>query len=71
VHEVGGPERFRLDELIRTALAAHNDPRTVVADPDAGYWGAPVGEHTLTPAEDATLFETRFEDWILEGATAK
>ena len=71
IREVGGPERYRLDELIRKALAAHDDPRTVVADPAAGYWGAPVGEYTLTPGEGATLFETRFEDWMLETASAK
>jgi uncharacterized protein YbjT (DUF2867 family) len=71
IREVGGPERYRLDELIRKELAAHDDPRTVVADPAAGYWGAPVGEYTLTPGEGATLFETRFEDWMLETASAK
>jgi uncharacterized protein YbjT (DUF2867 family) len=71
IQEIGGPERYRLDELIRKALAAQNDPRTVVADPAAGYWGAPVGEYTLTPGEGATLFDTRFEDWVLEAAAAK
>jgi uncharacterized protein YbjT (DUF2867 family) len=71
IREIGGPEKYRLDELIRKALAAHNDPRTVVADPDAGYWGAPVGENTLTPGAGATLFDTRFEDWVLETAPAK
>jgi uncharacterized protein YbjT (DUF2867 family) len=71
IREVGGPEQFRLDELIRNALAARHDPRTVIADPKAGYWGAEVGEHTLTPGEGATLFNTRFEDWILEAAAAK
>lgn len=71
IREIGGPVKYRLDELIRTALAAHNDPRTVVADPEAGYWGAPVGENTLTPGEGATLFDTRFEDWVLEAATAR
>jgi uncharacterized protein YbjT (DUF2867 family) len=70
IREVGGPEKFRLDDLIRTALAAEHDPRKVVADPNAGYWGAPVGEYTLTPGEGATLFETRFEDWIRESAAA-
>jgi uncharacterized protein YbjT (DUF2867 family) len=70
IREVGGPEKFRLDELIGTALAAKHDPRKVVADPNAGYWGAPVGEYTLTPGDGATLFETRFEDWIRESAAA-
>ncbi|GFG54341.1 NmrA family transcriptional regulator [Mycolicibacterium agri] len=68
ITEIGGPQRVRLDELIKTALAARNDPRTVVADPAAGYWGAPVGEYTLTPGEGATLYETRFEDWVRESA---
>ena len=71
IREVGGPVKYRLDELIRKALAVHNDPRTVVADPDAGYWGAPVGEDTLAPGAGATLFDTRFEDWVLEAAAAK
>ncbi len=70
IAEVGGPEQFRLDKLIRTALAARHDSRTVVADPDAGYWGAAVGEYTLTPGEGATLLETRFEDWIRDTAAA-
>jgi uncharacterized protein YbjT (DUF2867 family) len=71
IREVGGPEKYRLDELIRTALAAQNDPRTVVADPDAGYWGAPVGENTLTPGKGAVLFDTRFEDWVTQAVGAK
>lgn len=70
ITEIGGPDRVRLDELVRTALAERHDPRTVVADPKAGYWGAPVGEYTLTPGEGATLFETRFENWIRETAAA-
>jgi len=36
--EVGGPEKFRLDELIGRSLAARNDPREVVADPHARYY---------------------------------
>ena len=43
VTEVGGPERFRLPELVRTALTARGDSRQVVADPAAGYWGVPIG----------------------------
>src|SRR5439155_14717872 len=41
--EVAGPEQFRLDELIRRGLSARNDPRTVVADPRARYFGAELG----------------------------
>jgi uncharacterized protein YbjT (DUF2867 family) len=37
--ELAGPEQFRLDELIRAVLSARGDPRQVVADPHAGYFG--------------------------------
>jgi uncharacterized protein YbjT (DUF2867 family) len=62
--EVAGPERFRLDELIRRYLSARHDPRDVIRDPDARYFGAKLGERTLLPGDDAIVAETRFEDWI-------
>jgi len=70
ITEIGGPEQFRLDELIRNSLAAHHDARAVIADPQAGYWGGEIGEHTLTPDAGATLFKTRFEDWIRDTVAA-
>lgn len=66
--EIGGPEPFRLDEVIRTALTARGDARRVVSDPTARYWGIAIGERTLIPAEGAALFDTRLADWILETA---
>jgi uncharacterized protein YbjT (DUF2867 family) len=68
--EVAGPEQFRLDELIRRALSARNDPRTVVADPHARYFGAELGERTLVPGDGARIGETRFEDWLRQPASA-
>jgi uncharacterized protein YbjT (DUF2867 family) len=62
--EVGGPEPFRFDELIRIGLEARNDPRHVVADPDARYFGTKLSDTSLLPGEDARLGETRFEDWL-------
>ena len=62
--EIGGPERFRLDEFVRRGLAAKKDPRVVVADPQARYYGIAVGETTLIPGSDARLGETHFEDWL-------
>ena len=62
--EVGGPQRFRLDELVRRGLAARKDPREVVVDPDARYYGVHVSESTLVPGDDARLGETRLEDWL-------
>jgi len=66
--EVGGPEKFRLDELVRRGLAARSDPREVVADPHAHYYGIEVKERTLVPGDDARLGETRFETWLTQSA---
>jgi len=66
--EVGGPEKFRLDELARKYLAANKDPREVVADPKARYYGVEVSERTLVPDDDARLGETRFETWLTQPA---
>jgi len=62
--EVAGPERFCLDEFIRRGRSAQNDPREVVADPHARYFGATLSGRTLVPPDDAQLGETRFEDWL-------
>jgi uncharacterized protein YbjT (DUF2867 family) len=62
--EVAGPEQFRLPELVRQGLRARDDPREVVADPHARYYGAELSERTLVPSDDARLGETRFEDWL-------
>jgi uncharacterized protein YbjT (DUF2867 family) len=69
--EVGGPEKFRFDELIGLSLKAHNDRRQVVADPQARYFGAPVSERTLVAGDNARLGETRFEDWLRRSLTQK
>jgi uncharacterized protein YbjT (DUF2867 family) len=62
--EVGGPQPFRFDELIRVALSARNDSRRVVADPDARYFGTKLADDSLLPGDGARLAETRFEDWL-------
>lgn len=66
--EIGGPERFTLPDLIRTALIARGDKRPVITDPAAKYWGIDIDDDTLVPGGAATFFETRFADWILEQA---
>jgi uncharacterized protein YbjT (DUF2867 family) len=69
--EVAGPEQFRLDELIRRGLLARHDPREVITDPHARYFGAELGERTLVPSGDPRLGETRFADWLSQSmATA-
>src|SRR5437899_4285632 len=66
--EIGGPEQFRIDELVRRRLASLKDPREVIADPNARYSGAEVSEKTLLPGNNARLGETRFEAWLTQSA---
>jgi uncharacterized protein YbjT (DUF2867 family) len=66
--EIGGPEQFRLDDLVRRRLAALKDPREVIADPKALYSGAKLSERTLVPGNNARLGETRFETWLTQPA---
>jgi uncharacterized protein YbjT (DUF2867 family) len=66
--EIGGPEQFRVDELVRRRLASLKDPREVIADPGARYGGAKLSERTLLPANHARLGEIRFETWLTQPA---
>jgi uncharacterized protein YbjT (DUF2867 family) len=62
--EVAGPQQFRFDELIRQGLGARHDPREVVVDRHARYFGAELGERSLIPAGNARLGEIRFQEWL-------
>lgn len=62
--EIAGPEQFRFDELVRQGLQAQGDPRTVVADPHAPYYGAEISERTLLPEGTAELAATTFAQWL-------
>jgi uncharacterized protein YbjT (DUF2867 family) len=66
--EIAGPDRFRFDEFVRQGLRATNDPRQVVADPNAPYFGAKPGDRTLVPEGTAQLGETHFVDWLARSA---
>jgi hypothetical protein len=66
--EIGGPEQFPLDELVRQGLAEYKDPREVVADPKARYYGLELSERTLLPGKDARLSQTRFKTWLAQSA---
>ena len=66
--EIGGPEQFRVDELVRRRLTSLKDPREVVADPNALYSGAKLDEKTLVPGSNARLGQTRFETWLTQPA---
>lgn len=66
--EVAGPERFGLDEFVRRGLSALHDPREVITDPHARYFGIELDERSLVPDDGAVIFETRFEDWLAQYA---
>jgi uncharacterized protein YbjT (DUF2867 family) len=66
--ETGGPEEFRVDELVRRRLGALKDSREVIADPNALYSGARLSERTLVPGNNARLGETSFETWLTQPA---
>jgi len=66
VVEVAGPDVFQLEEFIRMGLSAKNDPREIVTDPKATYWGAELQESTLLPGPGAHIAETRFADWLAQ-----
>ena len=59
-----GPNTFYLDGLIQRALGARNDPRDVIADPHARYFGTELNERSLVPGDEAELGEIRFDDWL-------
>ncbi|WP_127792507.1 SDR family oxidoreductase [Agromyces sp. LHK192] len=65
--EFAGPDRFRLADLVRRGLSIRTDPREVVADPLADYFGTRLEEHDLLPGPDATLATTHFTDWLEAG----
>jgi uncharacterized protein YbjT (DUF2867 family)/nitrite reductase/ring-hydroxylating ferredoxin subunit len=66
--EIGGPEPFYLDGLLQRVLGARNDPREVIADAHARYFGTELKERSLLPGDEAELGGTLFDDWL--GRTA-
>ena len=66
--EVAGPQQFRFAEFIRLGLNSRHDPREVVADPHARYFGAELTERMLMPGIGARLSEIRFKDWLRQSA---
>ena len=62
--EIAGPERVRLDELVGRFLRATQDPREVVTDVHARYFGVELNDQSLTPGDNPRIGPTRFEDWL-------
>lgn len=69
--EVAGPEKVRLAALVQRFLSASKDPRQVVEDVHARYFGAELQENTLIPGDGARIGATRFEDWFSRSQAKK
>ena len=68
--EIAGPERAPFDEIIARYLKAVGDPREVVSDPKAPYWGGRVEEHSLVPLGEARLGRVGFDEWFRRSQAA-
>jgi uncharacterized protein YbjT (DUF2867 family) len=62
--EIAGPERAPFNEIIARYLRAVDDPRTVVSDPEARYWGGRVEERSLVPLGEARLGRIGLDEWL-------
>jgi uncharacterized protein YbjT (DUF2867 family) len=62
--EIAGPDKAPLAEWVRRFLAAIGDPRKVIADPDATYFGARLEADTLLPTASARIGALDFEAWL-------
>lgn len=70
--EVAGPEQFRFDTLVRDILSAWNDPRKVVTDTHAPYFGAEVSERSLVPEGDNVhLAGMHLSDWLRSNTVSR
>lgn len=62
--EIAGPERVSLAEIIRRFLGATQDPRQVIADARASYFGVELNDQSLTPGHNPRLGSIQFEQWL-------
>jgi uncharacterized protein YbjT (DUF2867 family) len=62
--EVAGPERAPFNEIVARYLKGIGDPRQVVSDPEAGYWGGRVEERSLVPLGEARLGRIGLDEWF-------
>ena len=70
VVEIAGPERAPFNEIIARYLKAVGDPREVVSDPEARYWGGRVEERSLVPLGEARLGRIGFDEWLRRSQAA-
>ncbi len=69
--EIAGPERVPLDEMVRRFLRAKQDPRKVIADAHARYFGTELDDRSLTPGDNAHVGLIRFDDWLRDSTAQR
>lgn len=69
--EVGGPEKFRMDDLVRRVLRANGDQREVIGDAHARYFGAEIDDQSLVAGPGARIGAKRFEEWLKDSTAAR
>lgn len=68
--EVAGPEKAPLEQFVSRFMRSTGDTRHVVSGPEAGYFGTPLTDESLTPGTGPILGATRFEAWLGKAAQA-
>jgi uncharacterized protein YbjT (DUF2867 family) len=67
--EIAGPDQYRFDELIRDFLRTKKDPREVIADEHAPYFGAEIRQDSLVPGENPRLGKRHLRDWLAKASS--
>lgn len=62
--EIAGPDRLKFDQVVRRVLDAHSDPREVVGEVHARYFGTEMTDTSMVPGPDARLGRTSFDEWV-------
>ncbi len=66
--EIAGPERIALDEFVGRYLRAIGDPRQIVADVHARYFGTELNDQSLTPGDNPRIGAIHFDEWLRRSA---
>jgi hypothetical protein len=69
--EIAGPERIGVDDLVGRYFRATNDPREIVTDIHAHFFGMELNDRSLTPGENPRIGLTRFDDWLSQSTGRK
>jgi uncharacterized protein YbjT (DUF2867 family) len=69
--EIAGPDKIRQDAFVQQFLSATSDPRKVVADTNARYYGLEVNDESLVPGSDPRLGSINFADWLKHSVLRK